>query len=88
MTDEQNQHQDVTFLDFIIKNIVSFPEQVVITRVIDDFGVLITLKVAKDDMGKIIGKNGQTVKAVRIILHVIGSKQGNRVNLKIEEPEE
>jgi len=51
-------------------------------------GVLITLKVEKEDMGKIIGKNGQTAKSIRTLLRIIGSKHNARVNLKIVEPEE
>ena len=49
--------------------------------------VLLTLKVAKDDMGKIIGKSGQTAKALRTLLRIVGSKNNARVNLKIVEPE-
>ena len=51
-------------------------------------GVLLTLKVSKEDMGKIIGKSGQTAKALRILLRIIGSKNNSRVNLKIVEPAE
>ncbi len=79
--------KDKDFIEFVVKNIVDYPEQVVIERTIDDLGVLITLKVAKDDMGKIIGKGGQTAKSMRILLRLIGSKAGERVNLKILEPE-
>ena len=85
---DDNQFKDIQFIEFIIKNIVDEPDKVVITRQTDDMGILIILKVAKNDMSKIIGKNGQTVKAIRILLHIIGSKEQNRVNLKIEEPAE
>ncbi len=81
-----NTHKDVDFLQFVVKNIVDSPDEVVIDRTIDDLGVLITLKVAKDDMGKIIGRNGQTAKAMRVLLRLIGSKNEERVNLKILEP--
>ena len=80
-------HKDRDFIEFVVKNIVDSPEDVVIDRTIDDLGILITLKVAKDDMGKIIGKNGQTAKAIRVLLRLIGSKNEERVNLKILEPE-
>jgi predicted RNA-binding protein YlqC (UPF0109 family) len=80
-------YKDKDFIEFVVKNIVDYPDQVVIDRTIDDLGVLITLKVAKDDMGKIIGKGGQTAKAMRVLLRLIGSKNGERVNLKILEPE-
>ena len=58
-----------------------------IERKIDDLGTLITLKVAKEDMGKVIGKEGKTAKSLRILLRVIGSQKDERVNLKILDPE-
>ena len=85
MTDTQT---DQSFVEYIVKQIVEDPEKVVVERTVDEMGVLITLKVAKDDMGKIIGKSGQTAKAIRVLLRVIGSKNNSRVNLKIVEPEE
>ena len=80
-------HKDRDFIEFVVKNIVDNPDEVEIERNIDDLGVLITLKVAKEDMGKIIGKGGQTAKAMRILLRLIGSRTENRVNLKILEPD-
>lgn len=91
MTD-QNTAQNVTadrdFVEYVVKQIVEKPDEVVVERVVDEMGVLITLKVSKDDMGKIIGKSGQTAKALRILLRIIGSKNNARVNLKIVEPEQ
>ncbi|MFA5947724.1 MAG: KH domain-containing protein [Candidatus Gracilibacteria bacterium] len=81
-------HNDQQFVEYVIKQIVDKPDEVVVERVVDEMGVLITLKVAKEDMGKIIGKEGQTAKAIRILLRIIGSKNNARVNLKIVEPEE
>lgn len=78
--------KDRDFVEYVVKQIVSNPDEVEITREVDEMGVLITLKVAKDDMGKIIGKSGQTAKALRILLRIIGSKNNARVNLKIVEP--
>lgn len=80
-------HKDRDFIEFVVKNIVDNPDEVEIERNIDDLGVLITLKVAKEDMGKIIGKSGQTAKAMRILLRLIGSRTESRVNLKILEPD-
>lgn len=79
---------DVQFVEFVIKQIVEKPEEVKVTRTVDEMGVLITLEVNKEDMGKIIGKGGQTAKALRILLRIIGSKNNARVNLKIIEPQE
>jgi len=86
-TKDFSQGSDRDFVEYIIKQIVQFPDDVEATRTVDEMGVLITLKVNKDDMGKIIGKAGQTAKSLRILLRVIGSKNNARVNLKIVEPD-
>lgn len=78
---------DRDFVEYIVKQIVEHPDDVVVERSVDEMGVLITLRVHKDDMGKIIGKSGQTAKSLRILLRVIGSKNNARVNLKIVEPD-
>lgn len=79
--------QDKDFVEYVVKQIVDQPDQVTVDRSVDEMGVLITLKVAKEDMGKVIGKSGQTAKSIRILLRVIGSKNNARVNLKIVEPD-
>ncbi|PIQ77124.1 RNA-binding protein [Candidatus Peregrinibacteria bacterium CG11_big_fil_rev_8_21_14_0_20_46_8] len=81
------QGADIHFVEYIVKQLVNDPDNVEITRGIDEMGVLITLKVSKEDMGRVIGKNGQTAKAIRILLRIIGSKNNSRVNLKIVEPD-
>ncbi len=78
---------DQEFLDIIIKNIVSHPEDVKIDRTVDEMGVLLTLKVNPVDMGQIIGRSGQTARAIRTLLRTIGAKLNARLNLKIQEPE-
>ncbi|MBP9718472.1 KH domain-containing protein [Candidatus Gracilibacteria bacterium] len=78
---------DKDFVEFIVKQIVSNPDAVEVTRAVDEMGVLLTLKVDKEDMGRIIGKNGQTAKAIRVLIRIIGSKNNARVNLKIVEPD-
>lgn len=79
---------DVNFVEYVVKAIVTNPEAVKVERKIDELGVLITLEIAKEDMGTVIGKNGQSAKAIRTLLRVIGAKTNARVNLKIMEPEE
>jgi len=81
------QYDDQKFLEFVIKSLVDNPDDVKIDRVVDEMGVLLTLDVNKDDMGKVIGRNGNTAKAVRTLLRVVGMKNNARVNLKINEPE-
>jgi predicted RNA-binding protein YlqC (UPF0109 family) len=77
---------DVKFLEFVVKALVEKPEDVKINRTVDEMGVLMTLDVNKDDMGKIIGREGNTAKAIRTLLRVVGMKNNARVNLKINEP--
>lgn len=79
--------RDQQFLEFVIKALVDHPEEVKINRTVDEMGVLLTLSVNKEDMGKVIGRSGATAKAIRTILRVVGMKNDARVNLKIEEPE-
>jgi uncharacterized protein len=79
--------QDRDFVEYVVKQIVTKPDEVEVTRTVDDMGVLITLKVAQGDMGKVIGKSGQTAKALRILLRILGAKNEARVNLKIVEPD-
>jgi predicted RNA-binding protein YlqC (UPF0109 family) len=79
--------QDQQFLEYVVKALVDNPNDVKVVRTVDEMGVLLTLTVHKDDMGKIIGRSGATAKAIRTILRVVGMKHEARVNLKIEEPE-
>jgi predicted RNA-binding protein YlqC (UPF0109 family) len=78
--------QDYSFLEYVIKSLVDNGDAVVITRTIDEMGVLLTLTVHPDDMGKIIGRDGNIAKALRTLLRVVGMKHNARVNLKINEP--
>ncbi|MFZ2522696.1 MAG: KH domain-containing protein [Minisyncoccia bacterium] len=78
---------DKKFLEFIIKELVDNPSDVKINRTVDEMGVLMTLDVNPADMGKIIGREGNTAKAIRTLLRVVGMKNNARVNLKINEPE-
>jgi predicted RNA-binding protein YlqC (UPF0109 family) len=78
---------DQAFVELVVKQIVDVPEKVTTERTVDERGVLITLTVDASDMGKLIGKEGRTAKAIRTLLRVIGAKNDARVNLKIAEPE-
>ena len=77
---------DQQFLEYVIKALVDKPETVKVVRTVDEMGVLLTLEVAPEDMGKIIGRQGNTAKSIRTILRVVGMKNNSRVNLKINEP--
>ncbi len=80
------QNDDTKFLEYVVKSLVDNPADVNIDRTVDEMGVLITLTVNPADMGKIIGRQGNTAKAIRTLLRVIGMKTNARVNLKINEP--
>ena len=85
--DDQSIGHDKDFVEYVVKSIVSQPDKVAVTRSVDSMGVLLTLQVSKEDMGKVIGKSGQTAKSIRILLRVIGAKTNTRINMKIVEPE-
>lgn len=78
---------DQQFLEQVVKAVVDNPDDVQSSRTVDEMGVLLTLDVHPDDMGKIIGRSGNTAKAIRTLLRVVGMKNDSRVNLKINEPE-
>lgn len=80
--------QDQAFLEWVVQSLVSHPEEVKVERSVDEMGVLLTLQVHPEDMGKIIGRSGATAKSIRTILRVVGMKNNSRVNLKILEPHE
>lgn len=82
-----DKYEDQQFLEMVVKSLVDNPDAVKINRTVDEMGVLLTLDVHAEDMGKIIGRSGNTAKAIRTLLRVVGMKHDARVNLKINEPE-
>jgi predicted RNA-binding protein YlqC (UPF0109 family) len=78
--------EDQAFLEYVVRALVDNTEAVSVTRSVDEMGVLLTLTVSPDDMGKIIGRDGNIAKALRTLLRVVGMKHNARVNLKINEP--
>lgn len=81
------KHQDQDFVEFVVRSLVDNPDSVSTERTVDERGVLITLKTDQKDLGQIIGRGGQTARAIRTLLRVVGAKHQARVNLKIWEPE-
>ena len=79
--------QDQIFLEAVVKALVDNPADIKVKRTVDEMGVLLSLDVNPADMGKIIGRSGNTAKAIRTLLRVVGMKHNARVNLKINEPE-
>ena len=79
--------KDLDFVEFIVKAIVNKPDDVTVTRQVDEMGVLLSVKVDPEDMGLLIGRQGSTAKAIRTLARIIGMRNNARVNLRIEEPE-
>lgn len=79
--------KDLEFVDYVVKSLVDHPDDVKTERTVDEMGVLISLHLSPEDMGQVIGRSGQTAKALRTLLRVVGAKHKARVNLKIVEPE-
>ncbi len=78
---------DQEYVEYIVRAIVNHPDDVKTDRIIDERGVLITLHVNQEDMGYVIGRQGQTARSIRTLLKIVGAKSNARVNLKIYEPE-
>lgn len=78
-----NSSIDQQFVEFIIKSLVSNPDEVKVERRIDEKGVLLELTVSPDDLGRVIGKRGATAQSVRTLLRALGTKNDARYNLKI-----
>lgn len=78
--------KDKNFIEMILKELVENPNDVVVDRIVDEMGVLLTVKVNQADMGLVIGKAGSTAQALRSLVRIIGMKSQSRVNLKIIDP--
>ena len=74
---------DQQFVEYTVKALVGRPEDVVVDRTIDEKGVLLTLTVNPEDLGRVIGKRGSTAQSLRTLLRALGAKNDARYNLKI-----
>ena len=79
---------DQQFVEYIVKTLVNNPDKVVVERKIDEKGVLLSLTVDPEDVGRVIGKRGVTAQAIRVLLRALGTKQDARFNLKIVNTDE
>jgi predicted RNA-binding protein YlqC (UPF0109 family) len=73
------------FLTFIVKNIVDHPEQVQVNEIGGEATTILELRVAQNDMGKVIGRRGQNANAIRTLLSAASAKLGKRAVLEILE---
>lgn len=74
---------DQQFVEYIVKSLVGSPDDVVVDRIIDEKGVLLTLTVNPEDLGRVIGRRGSTAQSLRTLLRALGTKNSARYNLKI-----
>jgi uncharacterized protein len=72
-------------LELIVRSLVDHPQEVVVSEVDERSGMVLELRVAQDDLGKVIGKQGRTAKALRTILSAASAKTRRRVILEILE---
>lgn len=79
---------DQQFIEYIVKSVVGHPDDVVVDRLIDEKGVLLTLTVNPEDLGRVIGKRGVTAQSLRTLLRALGTKNDARYNLKIANNDE
>lgn len=79
---------DQQFVEYIVKTLVNNPDKVSVDRIIDEKGVLLSLTVDPEDIGRVIGKRGATAQSLRTLLRALGTKNDARYNLKIVNSDE
>jgi hypothetical protein len=70
-------------LEFVVREIVDDPGSVEVTESHDDRGTLLSLHVAPDDMGKVIGRGGRTARALRAVIRAAGTRSGEHASVEI-----
>lgn len=78
----------LSFLQYVLSSICEDKDELEVNSQTDDLGILLTVRVSERDMGKVIGKSGQTIKALRTLIRIIGGNESQRINLKVLEPSE
>lgn len=73
-------------IEFIAASLVDDPTQVRVSQMRHGSNVTLKLRVAKEDMGRVIGKNGRVANAMRLLLRVAAAQEGKRVTLDVEDP--
>jgi hypothetical protein len=73
------------FIENIVRSLVDNPDQVNVKEVLGSRTTVYELRVAQGDLGKVIGKNGQTAKSIRTLLAAAAARQGKRAVLEILE---
>ena len=73
------------FLEFVIRQLVEFPDEMVLTRLENPRKIIFKLQLRQSDIGRVIGKHGQTINAIRNLLSAAASRHGQRAMLQIDE---
>ena len=73
------------FVRYVLEQICENTSDIVLEEKNDELGTLISIRVNEADMGKIIGKNGQTISALRLLVRGMGAKNNQKINLKVLE---
>ena len=75
------------FIEYVVKELVDFPEQIDIREVDEERALVFEVRLNPSDIGKVIGKSGRTITAIRTLLTSAAAKNSKRVVLEIIEPE-
>ncbi len=79
--DENSAFTDL--VEYIVKSIVDNPDQVTVTEFDESSAVILEIRVAESDMGRVIGRGGSVVNSIRALVQVLAAKHGKRVTLEI-----
>ena len=73
-------------IEYIAKSLVEHPDQVEVQEILNGNRVRLELNVAKDDMGRVIGKNGRVANSIRTLLRVAAEREDKQATLDVMEP--
>ena len=82
----KSMEQDQNLLEAILQAIVTYPEQVQVTRHVDEMGVLLSVKLGEGDAGIVIGKSGLAIKAIRSVMNLVGRRNKARISVRLDVP--
>lgn len=79
--------QDQSLLESILRAIVNHPDEVQVSRHVDEMGVLLSAKLGEGDAGVVIGKDGRAIKAIRSVMNLVGRRSKARVSVRLDVPD-
>ena len=74
------------FVRYVLEQVCQHKADIVVDQSEDSLGTLISVTVHEEDMGKLIGKGGQTISAIRLLVRARGARENLKINLKVLEP--